>query len=346
MKKKTSARFLIGSLVIALCFARCADNSLTPRLSSSTKDISLGGTETSVATPHVVVKTDILYAQARTVGDTLEDLYLDLYFPPGFSATQKYPLAMLIHGGSYLTGDKTEMKNDCIVLADSGFVVASINYRMGWDDGVGQCDGDMESKQEAAYRALQDSNAAFRFLSARADKFGIDTTWFFVGGQSAGSSLALNTVYINNAVAQQAYPAIYAMLGPLDTSGNPFTNTFKIKGICNMWGAVPDSTLINSSNALPTISFHGVQDDVVPYNYGYSNSCPNYPIIYGSLCIHRQLLTYNKPTITNLVLNQGHGPKAYHPDFLMGNTACFFHRIIKNVPIRSRVDTSLISSCN
>lgn len=339
MKKIVSLRFVIGSFVIALCFARCSDSSLTPNVTSTAKDI----TTTAL---HGTVKTDILYAQAVNAGDTLESLYLDLYFPPGFTNTQKYPLAMLIHGGSYLTGDKAEMKNDCIVLADSGFVVASINYRMGWDDGIGQCDGDMESKNEAAYRAMQDSNAAFRFLAARADKFGIDTTWFFIGGQSAGSSLALNTAYINNTVAQQAYPELYVMLGPLNNSGNPLTNTFTIKGICNMWGALPDSTLINSSNALPTISFHGVQDSVVPYDYGHSNSCPNYPIIYGSLCIHRQLLVYNKPTITNLVLNQGHGPKAYHPDFLMGNTACFFHRIIKNVPIRSRVDTSLISSCN
>jgi acetyl esterase/lipase len=336
MKKIFLLACLMGMSLCILLTTGCSDNF---------------GSDTTVTdprsvTPPVTVKDDIIYGVAKDLNGVPDTLKLDLYFPPAYSPLRKYPLVMLIHGGAYYMGDKGDMKGNCKILADSGFIAASINYRMGWDHGVADCDGDPASRTVAAYRALQDANAAFRFLSAKADKFGIDTTWFFIGGQSAGSSIALNTSYITNAVAKIAFPDLYDTLGAVNTSGNPFTNKFQIKSICNMWGALPDSTLIRATNALPTISFHGTADTVVPYNYGYSDSCPNYPIVYGSLCIHRQLLRYNQPTITNLVIGGGHGPSAYHHDFLMGNTACFFRRIINGVYIRSRVDTTLVSSCN
>jgi acetyl esterase/lipase len=321
----------------------CTDPNLSHSVSDGDSPIKYSLLST---TPGVTVESGILYGKAYDVNDSLIKLKLDLYFPPGFSNSKKYPLVMLVHGGAYYLGSKTDMKGDCAILADSGFVTASINYRLGWDHGIGDCDGDTLSKDQAAYRALQDSNAALRFLTANAEQYGIDTTWIFVGGESAGSSIALNTRYITDEVAQVRLSSFYKVMGPLTTSGNLYRNTFTIKGICNMWGALPDSTLINQSNALPTISFHGTADTVVPYNYGFSDSCPNYSVIYGSLCIHRQVVSYGKPSITNLVIGQGHGPAAYDHQFLMGNTACFFTRIINNVAIRSRVDTTLISSCN
>jgi acetyl esterase/lipase len=337
MKKISSRQILLLTLLLLTLLASCAYDDIIDNADN---------TDTRSVDQSVKIKTDILYGQAINVNDTLEDLKLDLYLPPGYKTSKKYPLVLMVHGGAYAMGDKGDMKGDCIILADSGYIAASINYRMGWDQGVGDCDGDLDSKNEAAYRALQDANAALRFLTARSTNLNVDTTWIFIGGSSAGSSIALNTSYITNAVAKVAYPDIYASLGPVNTSGNPLRNKFKIKAICNMWGAVPDSTLINGNNALPTIAFHGTADTVVPYNIGHSNSCDNYPIIYGSLCIHRQLLRYDKPTITNLVIGGGHGPAVYHHDFLMGNTACFFRRLIKGIPIESRVDTSLISSCN
>jgi acetyl esterase/lipase len=280
-----------------------------------------------------------------TSGNTVS-LTLDLYFPDSAKSGALYPLVMMIHGGSYLNGDKADIKSECEILADSGFVVASINYRLGWRSGNGQCQGDESSELEAGYRALQDANAAMRFLSANANKYGIDPNWVFIGGVSAGSILALNTAYIPNSTAISFMPGEYSLLGAINSADNTLTNSFKIKGICNMWGALPDSNLIMATNAVPTISFHGTSDEVVPYDIGYNESCSNYFMLYGSACIHRRLVFYNTPVISNFVIGGGHGPAVYTPEFLMGNTACFFRRLIRGTPITSKIYTSLVSSCN
>jgi acetyl esterase/lipase len=289
---------------------------------------------------------NIQYGASLNRSNVMENLLLDLYFPPAATTSKKYPLVMMIHGGSYINGDKDDVKGNSVILADSGFVVASINYRMGWNNGVGDCDGDTVTQKQAAYRALQDSNAALRFLMTNATKYAIDTAWVFTGGNSAGSSLSLNTAYITEEVAKVVASSDHTLLGSINTSGNALTTKFKIKGVCNMWGALPDSTLITITNALPTISFHGTNDTVVPYDYGHNQSCDNLSVIYGSICIHRQLLKYKKPVITNLVVGGGHGPNSYTHEFLMSNTACFFKRIMKGASIVSRVDKKLVSSCN
>ncbi len=273
-------------------------------------------------------------------------LTLDLYFPSGANTANKYPLILMLHGGSYLNGDKSDMASYCTIIADSGFVVASVNYRLGWRVGSGDCTGDTTSLLQAGYRALQDANASLRFLMTNANLYGIDTSWVFTGGTSAGSSLALNTSYITNNIAMIFTPSEYTLLGSINNSDNNLTTPFKIKGICNMWGALPDSNLISASTATPTISFQGTDDNVVPYNIGYNESCTNSLKLFGSAVIQRRLEYYNTPAISNLVIGGGHGPAVYTPEFLMSNTACFFHRLITGSPISSKIYTTLVSSCN
>ena len=290
--------------------------------------------------------TNIQYGSNTDTGGNVISLSMDLYFPPGSTSSGNYPLVLMMHGGSYLNGDKTDQTDDCNILADSGFVVASINYRLGWRVGDGQCTGDTTSLLQAGYRALQDANAALRYLSNNTSLYAINANWIFVGGSSAGSSLALNTSYIPDNVAMNMTPDEYKLLGPVNNADNNLTNTFKIKGICNMWGALPDSNLITASSAIPTISFHGTADNVVPYDIGHNNSCINSLKLFGSACIQRRLEFYNTPAISNFVIGGAHGPAIYTPEFLMSNTACFFNRLIRGTPITSEIYTTLVSSCN
>jgi hypothetical protein len=322
-------------LFISLVTISCKKKSDSPEVTPDT---------TGTIVPATTL-TDVLYGANLDRYGVNENLYLDLYFPIRKSG-KKYPLAMMIHGGAYVSGDKSDMKGNCQILADSGFVVASINYRMGWDNGVADCDGDTVTLNQAGYRALQDANAALRFLIAHASQYFIDTNWVFVGGNSAGSSISLNTSYVTETIANKYFHEEHQLLGPVNNADNQYTNSFTIKGICNMWGALPDSNLITNKTAKPTISYHGTNDGVVPYNIGSFGTCPNYPMLYGSTCIHRQLVKYNQPVISNFVIGGGHGPDVYTHAFLMSNTACFWKRIINGIPIKSRVDTQLISSCN
>ncbi|HEV3221641.1 MAG TPA: alpha/beta hydrolase [Puia sp.] len=289
---------------------------------------------------------NIQYGSNKDTSGKIVSLTMDLYFPAGATSAGNYPLVMMIHGGSYLNGDKTDLTSYCNILADSGFVVASINYRLGWRVGNGECKGDTISLIQAGYRALQDANAAMRFLMTNAKLYGLDTGRVFAGGSSAGSSLALNLAFIHNNDLNLFTPVEFSLLGPINTADNNLTSSFKIKGICNMWGALPDSNLITASSATPTISFHGTDDNVIPYDVGYNESCSNSIRLYGSACIQRRLEFYNTPAISNFVIGGGHDPIVYTPGFLMSNTSCFFHRLIKGTPISSKIYTTLESSCD
>lgn len=280
---------------------------------------------------------NIQYGEAPDSGGVMTSLLLDLYFPAGATTAGKYPLVLFSHGGGFVQGDKSETTAFCSSLADSGFVVASINYRLGWRTGSGNCDGDTLSRRFAAYRATQDASAALRFLISKSGDYAIDENNVFTGGGSAGAGISLLTAYFTNTVAQQIAAVEYTSLGPVNTSGNQLTSTFTIKGVANMWGSLPDSTLITASSAVPMISFHGTADNVVPYDRGHTRNCVNYQMEYGSACLSRRLQAVNKPFWLRLKAGAGHGPDLYSPGFTVPQIAGFFRKVIKGEHIESKV---------
>jgi acetyl esterase/lipase len=288
--------------------------------------------------PSLTALQNVQYGVAADSGGVATSLLMDLYFPTGATTTDHYPLVLMIHGGGFTNGDKSDIQTHCRLLADSGFVAASINYRLGWRTGSGSCNGDTVSKRLAVYRAMQDANAALRFLVSKAASYAIDTNWIFIGGASAGSGTALTTTYIPDAVAQQLCPAERALSGPLNTSGNNLTHPFSIKGIANLWGALPDSNLVTTATARAMISFHGTSDGVVPYDFGRANGCANYAVEYGSACLTRRLYAAQQPYQLYLKVGAGHGPDLYNPAFTMPRTAAFFKRLIRGEAIVNKVE--------
>lgn len=273
---------------------------------------------------------NIKYGEAVAATSKRQVLSLSMYFPQKESG-KKYPLVMLMHGGGFTSGSKDAMKAHCRILADSGFIAVTIDYRKGWDAGATPlaCEGKMEELQLAVYRATQDAHAAVRYLVHQQKEYAIDTSWIFVGGSSAGAVLALNLVYLNDAVIKVGMPGAYETLGKLDKSTNDYEDTYTIKGICNMWGALPDSSVITRSNAVPAILFHGNADYVVPYDVGrFGTVCNNYPLMFGSACIYRQTMAAGKAVVLNRSIGGGHGPKEFNSKLTMSNTACFFRKVM------------------
>ncbi len=122
---------------------------------------------------------------------------LDLYLPAQGGA--RAPLVIWIHGGGFMVGDKHSMPRrkfgpapkpvgpfgpyqiqvpDVAALTAKGYAVASLNYRLGANMYV------------AAVPAIQDGNAAVRFLRANAGKYHLDPGKFAVWGNSAGGYMA------------------------------------------------------------------------------------------------------------------------------------------------------------
>jgi acetyl esterase/lipase len=78
------------------------------------------------------VLRDIEYAiNADTAGES-QQLRLDIYFAQKADTFQKFPLVLMIHGGSFQIGDKEWVSESCNLLAEAGFITATINYRLGW----------------------------------------------------------------------------------------------------------------------------------------------------------------------------------------------------------------------
>lgn len=198
------------------------------------------------------------------------NLFMDLYEPEGAPEGKK-PLIMFIHGGAFYVGDR---QNEALVgwcrhFASLGYICASIDYRIGF----------LPSKDDierAGYMALQDAHAAMRFLVSKADTLGIDTDELYVAGTSAGSITALNLAFMrNDSRPLSSYGKKAGLvkterstdLGNIETSGNPLRNTFSIRAVANMWGAVNDINILKNSDT-DIVSFHGDADQLVPYDHG------------------------------------------------------------------------------
>lgn len=266
---------------------------------------------------------NVPYAIAPDWNGIQKPLTLDVYLPAGAKEGDQYPLMLMIHGGGFNEGDKKDMSSHCSVLADSGYVGVSMNYRLGWQRGANPCEGDTLSEYNALYRAIQDANAALRFLISNAGDYHIDTSRIFIGGGSAGSVIALYTNYLQDDLAKERFPDSYKKFGSLHSGGNDFS----IKGILNLWGGMGDTALINSYNAVPMISFHGTADLSSPADTGHEFSCAALPKAYGSTCLSRQLLRYHVPYQLHLKKGAAHAPAAYKAPFVMPLVIRFFNGI-------------------
>ena len=283
----------------------------------------------------VNIITNVEYGRNTTWQGNSEVLTMDIYSPKNASSKIRYPLLVMVHGGSFLTGSKESIAALCGALAEKGLIVASINYRLGWNaHGTEKCEGDTLSLDEAAYRAMQDINASLRFLTANAGKYFIDKYWIFTGGSSAGAVAALNSAYLTDAYASARFSEPFKKLGSLYTADNDLTNTYSIKGICSMWGGIFNSGLISASNAIPAIMYHGSKDEVIPVNEGTYLQCPDYQTLYGSEYIYKTLTSLGVPAVAHIYVGEGHDPSEYadDPDFIASTTYCFFESLRSNTP--------------
>lgn len=287
-------------------------------------------------------------------------LDMDVYRPVCSDSTRR-PLLMLIHGGAFFNGDK---RSQAFVrwsehFASLGYVVASINYRLGFGLGVrlgagptGEIGVTKESVDRAGYKAVQDAHAAMRYLVHHADDFIIDTSFLFVGGSSAGGITALNLAFMRNwnrpatVVDGRFRLTGDSDLGPIDAVSPQYKDKFSIKAVVNMWGAVHDTAMLCNSKQTAILSFHGDADRIVAYGHDYPFMDPPTPLrdvlavfgiqtqakklneklfdpMYGSLCIHQHATNLRMHSELHTYPN---GPHSLHEND-DGTLSDYFHVI-------------------
>ncbi len=157
----------------------------------------------SVAPTH----TDLAY------GDISATQKLDLYLPT--TGSGPYPVVIMVHGGGFMFGDKSDGMGLTGVdqLLAEGYAVASINYRLSG-----------ESKYPSQ---IHDAKAAVRFLRANAGAYNLDPQKFGAWGASAGGNLVallgttcgvaeLEGPELGNADQSSCVQAVVDWFGPID----------------------------------------------------------------------------------------------------------------------------------
>lgn len=186
---------------------------------------------------------------------------MDIYLPEGRTTSNTKAL-ILIHGGAWMSGDKSEMTGTVnslkATLPDYAFF--NINYRLAYSG------GNLWPTQ------LDDVNAAVSFIISHADHYKFNSNKMAIGGASAGAHLALLKAYNSN---NSNIKAVIDMFGPTDmkdlynssTSNTQFVLSFFMSGTPTSNAAAYNSAsplfLVNSS-AVPTIILHGTADNIVP----------------------------------------------------------------------------------
>jgi acetyl esterase/lipase len=269
-------------------------------------------------------KTKVVFARnLRTYdGKKLDSLVCDIFYPTGAMSNEKYPVYFQFHAGNFTGGNRTNVTDYCDAMADYGFIVIAPDYRTGYSGASLFCapGDDSTNLQEAIYRAMQDVNACIRYITNHAATYNVDTNWVFIGGNSAGGSLALNDAYVNDSLAAIYYPNTVANWGTLQSSGNNEPYNYTIKGVNAMWGGMPYwDSLINSKSAIPTILFKGGKDTNLPDGTGYYKECSSRSKVRAGLGIYNVMLALEKPSVYHFHNNAGH--TAYDDAFCIDNAS-------------------------
>ncbi|MFM7727877.1 MAG: alpha/beta hydrolase, partial [Flavobacteriales bacterium] len=296
----------ISTLLLAIAIVACSGASAQRYLSEVFTDVT--------------VQSDMMYGINATVlaypqlGQAIpQPLMMDVYSPTGDTETNR-PVVLYFHTGNFLptpqngspSGTKTDLNvvEMCSRLARMGYVVASCDYRLGWNPVATTQEERVYTLINAAYRGVQDCRTAIRFFrkteAELGNPYGIDPSRICVWGQGTGGYIAFASATIN-AYADIAIPKFTQLLEIPAGSGNfvpvpmvleavngdiygtsvginpndgdtlcypnhvGYSSDFNV--MVNMGGACGDSSWVTSED-VPMISFHAPTDPFAPYNIG------------------------------------------------------------------------------
>lgn len=190
----------------------------------------------------VSVTNDIVYGTGAVQNPSpgFKNLLLDLYEPAGAGVPALKPGFVLIHGGGFVSGDKSNGTMVAIAnqFARRGYVCVSINYRLQGDDPPTPGDTPIE---RAIVAAIEDAGKAVQWMRNNAATYGIDINRIALGGGSAGAITSLFLGY------------------------GEYGDDVAVQAIMDLWGGLYGMESIVDANDPPVFIVHGTNDAVVPY---------------------------------------------------------------------------------
>ncbi len=173
-------------------------------------------------------------------------LRADIYQPQGKGP---FPAVVVIHGGGWDGGERSDMNRFARELAANGFVAMNISYRL---------------VPEAIHPAqVEDCREAVRWLRQHADEFSVDVAHIGAFGYSAGAHLAM-LLGVNppgqNTLISSRVQAVVAGSGPTDLRKYP-----KSPLVQGYLGGPPEGREAMYADASPIV--HVTADDAPTYIY-------------------------------------------------------------------------------
>lgn len=210
----------------------------------------------------VQAERDVQYGEANG-----QKLLLDVYRS---TTEQVRPAIVVIHGGGWSAGNKSQMAPVAERFAQSGFVAFSVGYRL------------VKPDRDKYPAQLDDVQLAVRWIRKNADKYKIDPERIGAIGFSAGGHLAAllgtrdtrdKTIFPEFSSKVQAVVDVF---GPadFDPSQKDIVGPVAMAILTNFIGKSPDAAPEMyrdaspahhvSRDSAPFLIFHGIDDNLVP----------------------------------------------------------------------------------
>ena len=196
---------------------------------------------------------------------TNERNVMDVFLPSGRTADT--PLAILIHGGAWISGDKSLMTDLQNTLLSEGIASVSINYR--YVSPSVHCD-----------ELMQDIDRVVQHCIDHAEEWQVRKTNIIIGGHSAGAHLSLMYGYAYD--NRKVISGIISAAGPTNLYDETYLQEVRMifplaiipiqqlaNAVYTPGQSVPENfrkiSPVTRIQQVPTLMVHGTEDELVAY---------------------------------------------------------------------------------
>jgi acetyl esterase/lipase len=242
--------------LLVLLLSVCAASAVAQAAKAAGPDREVAPEATGAVQPCAIGKTTFLYATRGA-----QELYLDRIVDTSVNVTGRRPVIIFSTGGGWEVAERYDRNSAPFFdyLASLGYVVVTIDYRLGMKQAKEQGELTPDNGVEMYLRAIEwgveDLFDATAFVLRQADDWNIDPDQVVIMGSSAG---ATNSLVAEFNVANGTELALAHL--PAD---------FRYAAVIAMAGAFwlkADTPLTFKSKPAPIMFFHGAKDQLVTYD--------------------------------------------------------------------------------
>lgn len=217
----------------------------------------------------------------------------DIYLPEG-RTERSTKVFILIHGGAWVSGDKSEL-NDLVSLLKTtypDYAIVNLNYRLG---ALGMSPFPMQT---------DDITSVINDLKSKSNEYQIASDYAFIG-TSAGGHLSM--LYSYTLDASNDVEMVCSIVGPTNFTDSNYIDNPEYTSFVLAIQLVTGVSFINNPNYYIDLSpYHVVQEDAPPTILFYGGMDELVPTTQG-VDMHNRLNELGVINSFSLYENEGHG---------------------------------------